>query len=277
MQRQILVTGGNSGIGLEMVKAFAAAGHDVVVAARDRVKTERVLAPLRARYPHLQLSAISLDLAQLDSIDAAAQQILAQCPRLDTVMVNAGSFTRGLRTAWGIESMFATMHVGHFALMQQLLPRLAEAPAARVIVTSSVAHWAGHWDEAKVSQPDRYRTDFQAYGTAKLANLMYARELARRVSGSAIRVNAFHPGGVATGIWRELPGPIQKVVDRVLITPAKGADTGVWLALSPEAAQFQGGYFVRRRPAMTKKESRHVETAQRLWTWTEQTLSRLRG
>lgn len=271
MQKQILVTGGNSGIGLEMVKAFAAAGHAVVVAARDSAKTAAVLAELQARHPAAQLHAVRLDLSDFASVDAAAAQVLALLPALDTVMLNAGSFAASLRSdANGLESMMGSMHFGHFRLMQRLLPRLREAPAARVVVTSSLMHWVGKIDETCMRNAGQYRSATQAYGSAKLANLIYARELARRVAGSGIRVNAFHPGGVATGIWREMPGPVQALVDKILITPAKGADTAVWLALDPAAAAFHGEYFVRRRRVATRAVSKDPAVAAQLWTLSEQ-------
>lgn len=271
MSKQILVTGGNSGIGLEMVKAFAAAGHTVVVAARDTNKTGIALDAIRSAHPGAQLYAVPLDLSRFDSIDAAAREILELLPALDTVMLNAGSYATSLRsTGNGLESMIGTMHFGHFRLMQQLLPRLQQAPQARVVVTSSVAHWVGKLDEACMRDAKRYRSATQAYGSAKLANLVYARELARRVQGTHIRVNAFHPGGVATGIWRELPGALQKIIDKVLITPAKGADTGIWLALDPAAADFNGTYFVRRKKAATLRLSRDPVAGAKLWSISEQ-------
>ncbi len=268
--RQILVTGGNSGIGLEMVKAFAAAGHEVAIAARDLAKTEAAIIDIRRQHPDAKLHAIALDLADFTQVDAAALTVLSTLPELDTVMLNAGSFTRGLRQLDnGIESMMGTMHFGHFRLMQHLLPRLSGTSLARVVVTSSVAHWAGHLNAERYENPSRYWSDLAAYGSAKLANLVYARSLATQLQGSSIRVNAFHPGGVATGIWRELPAPAQWLVDKVLISPKQGADTAVWLALSTEAEHYHGQYFVRRKKAMTSSESKDAAVAKRLWAESE--------
>lgn len=270
MQRQILVTGGNSGIGLEMVRAFVVLGHEVMIAARDLGKTLGVIQALKLEAPGARLHAVKLDLADFASIDAAAREILNTLTQLDTVMLNAGSFTRGLRSqANGLESMIGSMHFGHFRLMQHLLPQLKVAPEARVVVTSSVMHWTGKIDESAFTDYSRYRSDTAAYGSAKLANLIYARELARRVNGSNIRVNAFHPGAVATGIWREMPGPIQTVVDKVLITPAKGADTAIWLATSDAAKNHQGGYFVRRKARLSSPSSRNQVVAAKLWAASE--------
>lgn len=270
MQRQILVTGGNSGIGLEMVRAFVALGHEVMIAARDLGKTLGVIQALKLEAPGARLHAVKLDLADFTSIDDAARDILNTLTQLDTVMVNAGSFTRGLRSqANGLESMIGSMHFGHFRLMQHLLPQLKVAPEARVVVTSSVMHWLGKIDDTAFTDYSHYSSDTVAYGSAKLANLIYARELARRVNGSNIRVNAFHPGGVATGIWREMPGPIQSVVDKVLITPAKGADTAIWLATSDAAKSHQGGYFVRRKLRFSSPSSRNETVAAKLWAASE--------
>ena len=118
MQRQILVTGGNSGIGLAMVRAFSALGHEVMIAARDLGKTLGVIQALKLEAPGARLHAVKLDLADFASIDAAARDILNTLTQLDTVMVNAGSFTKGLRSqANGLESMIGSMHFGHFRLM----------------------------------------------------------------------------------------------------------------------------------------------------------------
>ncbi|MES3040707.1 MAG: SDR family NAD(P)-dependent oxidoreductase [Pseudomonadota bacterium] len=270
MQRQILVTGGNSGIGLEMVRAFIALGHEVMIAARDLGKTLGVIQALKLEAPGARLHAVTLDLADFASIDAAAREILNTLTQLDTVMLNAGSYTHGLRSqANGLESMIGSMHFGHFRLMQHLLPQLKVAPEARVIVTASVAHWTGHINEAAFTDYSRYSSDVVAYGSAKLANLIYARELARRVKGSNIRVNAFHPGGVATGIWREMPGPIQALMDKVLVTPAKGADTAIWLATSDAAKSHHGGYFTRRKADFSKPSSRNEKIAAKLWAASE--------
>lgn len=270
MHRQILVTGGNSGIGLEMVRAFVQQGHEVMIAARDLGKTMGVIQALKQETPTARLHGVALDLADFGRIDEAAREILTTLTQLDTVMLNAGSFTRGLRSqANGLESMMGSMHFGHFRLMQHLLPQLKVAPEARVVVTASVAHWTGRIDEAAFTDYSRYGSDIVAYGSAKLANLIYARELARRVAGSNIRVNAFHPGGVATGIWREMPAPIQKLVDKVLITPAKGADTAIWLATSDDAKAHHGGYFTRRKSDFSKPSSRNQAIAARLWAASE--------
>jgi NAD(P)-dependent dehydrogenase (short-subunit alcohol dehydrogenase family) len=270
MQQQILVTGGNSGIGLEMVRAFINQGHEVMIAARDLGKSLGVIQALKRETPNARLHAVALDLADFASIDKAAREILNTLTQLDTVMLNAGSFTRGLRSqANGLESMMGSMHFGHFRLMQHLLPQLKVATEARVVMTASVAHWTGRIDEAAFTDYSRYGSDIVAYGSAKLANLIYARELARRVEGSAIRVNAFHPGGVATGIWREMPGPIQRIVDKVLITPAKGADTAIWLATSEAAKHHHGGYFTRRKADFSKPSSRNKALAASLWAASE--------
>jgi len=270
MQQQILVTGGNSGIGLEMVRAFIHQGHEVMIAARDLGKSLGVIQALKRETPNARLHAVALDLADFASIDNAAREILNTLTQLDTVMLNAGSFTRGLRSqANGLESMMGSMHFGHFRLMEHLIPQLKVATEARVVMTASVAHWTGRIDETAFTDYSRYGSDIVAYGSAKLANLIYARELARRVEGSAIRVNAFHPGGVATGIWREMPGPIQRIVDKVLITPAKGADTAIWLATSEAAKHHHGGYFTRRKADFSKPSSRNKALAASLWAASE--------
>lgn len=270
-QRQILVTGGNSGIGLEMVKAFVHAGHRVVIAARRLETTQAVIDELKREQPSAHIDAVSLDLGDNASIDQAAKDILACLPELDTVMMNAGNYRQHLKQLPnGIETMMGTMHFGHFRLMMQLLPTLHQRNMARIVVTSSVAHWAGTFASNHYRQPDRYWSSFAAYGSAKLANLLFTRELAKRVKGSSIRINAFHPGGVATGIWRGVPAPVQWIVNKIMLSPAQGADTGIWLALSEAGMHSSGDYFVRRKKAMSSQASQDPELMARLWHDSEQ-------
>lgn len=267
---QILITGGSSGIGLEMARQTLRRGHEIAITGRDTGKAEAAADVLREDIAGAHINVIALDLADFDAIDAAAPEIRKVLPELSIVLLNAGAFTRQLRLLDnGLEAMIGSMHFGHFRLMQHLLPRLEKAEAARVVVTSSVMHWLGRIREDSFFDPSRHLHAAQAYGQAKLANLLYARALARRYADTGLRINAFHPGAVATSIWRELPGAARRVVDRVMTTPEKGADTGSWLALDEVGGQHNGDYFVRRGIARSSPASRNAALGEWLWERSE--------
>lgn len=266
---QILITGGSSGIGLEMARQVLRRGHEIAITGRDAGKAEAAADALRADISGANIHVIALDLANFDAIDASVPRIKEALPQLSGVLLNAGAFTRKLRLLDnGLEAMIGSMHFGHFRLMQHLLPILQKADAARVVVTSSVAHWLGRIREDSFFDPSRHLSAAQAYGQAKLANLLYARTLARRTADTGLRVNAFHPGAVATGIWRELPGPARRLVDSVMISPDKGGKTGSWLALEADHAH-NGEYFVRQKPARSSPASRNAALGEWLWERSE--------
>lgn len=267
---QILITGGSSGIGLEMARQILRRGHEIAITGRDTGKAEAAAHKLRETVASARVAVIGLDLGDFDAIDATAPDIHEALPKLSGVLLNAGAFTRQLRLLDnGLEAMIGSMHFGHFRLMQHLLPRLEQAQSARVVVTASAMHWLGRIREESFFDPSRHLHAAQAYGQAKLANLLYARALARRYADTGLRVNAFHPGAVATGIWRELPGPARRVVERVLTPPEKGADTGSWLALEDAGVRHNGDYFVRRSVARSSPASRNATLGEWLWERSE--------
>jgi NAD(P)-dependent dehydrogenase (short-subunit alcohol dehydrogenase family) len=274
MARNVLITGGNSGIGYEMAKALAARGERVVLSGRDAQKSEQALTRIRAAHPQAQVETLSLDLGDFAAIDRAAAELLARMPVIDVLILNAGLYTLRLRKlANGYEAMIGIMHFGHFRLTQRLLEAVKKSEQGRIVVTSSIMHQYGKIDEASFTDPKRHRTGVSAYAQAKLANLLFTRELARRLQGTRVTVNAFHPGGVATGIYREVPRLAQPLIRAFLLTPAQGADTGIWLATAPELATVSGEYFFKRKPRPGSALSRDPELAARLWALSERAMT----
>lgn len=273
MSRNILITGGNSGIGYEMALAFAGQGDRVIIAARDMKKSQTAIDSIKAERPNAQVEAMALDLAEFSDTDRFAGEVLSKMPVIDVLILNAGLYTMKLhRLKNGFEAMMGIMHFGHFRLAQKLLEAVKAAPQGRIIVTSSVMHQFGKLDEASFRDPSRHRIGLRAYGQAKLANLLFARELARRLNGTNVTVNAFHPGAVATGIYREAPGLLAKISMLFMLTPKQGADTAVWLANEPSLAAVSGEYFVKRKARRGSADSRDPGLAQRLWTVSEQAM-----
>src|SRR5438105_3246116 len=182
MTRNALITGGNSGIGAEMALALAARGDRVVIAARDAKKSQGTLDRIKAQHPTAQAEAMTLDLGDFADIDRFAGELLARMPAIDVLMLNAGLYTMKLsRLPSGYEAMIGIMHFGHFRLAQHLLDAVKKATQGRIVVTSSVGHRFGKIDEASFNDPSRHLIGFFAYGQAKLANLLFTRELGKRL------------------------------------------------------------------------------------------------
>ena len=214
--RVAVVTGASGGIGLATATVLAQRGGTVVLACRDEGKADRAAAQIRAAAPGAGVRLVHLDLASLASVRRAAGEILADCPRLDLLINNAGvMYVPFQRTEDGFELTFGTNHLGHFALTGLLLPRLLATPGARVVTVSSVAHRYGemHFDDLMLTSD--YRPD-PAYGQSKLANLLFSYELGGRLAaaGAGTASLAAHPGVVLTDLWRTSPG-----WQRALISP----------------------------------------------------------
>jgi NAD(P)-dependent dehydrogenase (short-subunit alcohol dehydrogenase family) len=270
MTRNVLITGGNSGIGYEMALALAGQGDHVIIAARDQSKSEAAIKQIKAQHASAQIESLSLDLADFGDVDRFAAAVLKKMPVIDVLILNAGLYTMKLHTlANGYEAMIGIMHFGHFRLARHLLDAVKASSQGRIVVTSSMIHNIGKIDEASFTNPKRHLTGLHAYGQAKLANLLFTRELAKRLRGTKVTVNAFHPGAVATGIYRQLPGFMQPLIRATMVTPAQGADTAVWLATDPSLEKVSGEYFIGRRKKTGSASSRDAALAEKLWQLSE--------
>lgn len=248
--RTVLVTGANSGLGRATAAALAARGERVVLAARSEARTRPVLEDLRARFPAAELRFLELDLANLAAVRRAAEAFRSSEGRLDVLINNAGTAGgRGL-TDDGFEITVGTNHVGAYHLTELLLPCLRAAPQGRIVNVASVAHtrvreldW--HWLDRRAPEAAPARSGFGAYAVSKLMNILHARALARRLSGTRVTTYALHPGGIATNIWRSLPWFVRQVLALTLTDAEHGAETQVWCATAPELAAQTGRYYER--------------------------------
>lgn len=269
MSGNIVITGASGGIGLEMARSLAADSERVVVTGRSPEKLETAVSEIDNGAGG-EIEAKPLDLGDLESVRATAGNIAKELPQIDLLVLNAGLYTRKLhRLDNGFEAMIGVMHLGHFLLTHLLLEQVLAAPAPRVVVTSSELHKRGRIDYDSFTNPKRHRLGLSGYAQAKLANLLFTRELARRYGDRGLIANAFHPGTVATGVWRELPPPLPWLTGKFMTSPAEGADTGTWLATSEAASEFNGEYCVGRRVARGSSMSRDTELAAELWRRSE--------
>jgi len=266
--RTFIVTGANSGIGRVTASTLAGRGAQVFLACRSPEKGEAVAAPLRAAGAKAEV--LPLDLADLSSVRGAAAAFLARGLPLQGLINNAGlAGSRGL-TRDGFELTFGVNHLGHFLLTRLLEPSLRRGAPARVINVSSQAHRSAKGiDFSVLRQPARSRTTLPEYSVSKLANVLFTRELARRWAGSGITATALHPGVVATGIWRRLPGPLRWILERFMISPEEGARTTIFCATAPELAGVSGRYYDRGREATPSPVALDDALAGRLWEESE--------
>lgn len=274
----VVITGANAGIGKEAAVALAGRGAHVIGTARDPERGQAALDEIRARSGRDDAEILPLDLASFASIRAFASGVLDRYDRVDVLVNNAGAVLSDRReTADGFEMTFGVNHLGHFLLTELLVERLRASAPARVVVVSSGAHKSarGGLDFDDLQAERRYRP-FLVYGRSKLANILFTRELARRLDGSGVTANSLHPGFVRSdfGLGGDMSGIVTagfKLVARPFaISPERGAQTTVYLASSPEVTDVTGWYFYKSAPASTSKFAADDDAARRLWDVSEE-------
>jgi NAD(P)-dependent dehydrogenase (short-subunit alcohol dehydrogenase family) len=267
--KTILVTGATSGIGREAAVALARRGARVVIVGRDAARTEAARAEIVGRSGSQQVSQLTCDFSSQAAIRALAGAFRSRHARLDVLVNNAGGVNKARRlTLDGIEMTFAVNHLGYFLLTNLLLELLVRSAPARVVSVASVGHRRASLDFDDLGFERGYSI-MRAYGRSKLANVLFAAELARRLAGTGVTSNSLHPGAVATNIWSGAPlwaKPIIHLFFRPsFISPEKGAHAIVQLAASPELEGVTGQYFEDGKPSVPGPLARDPALARRLW------------
>jgi NAD(P)-dependent dehydrogenase (short-subunit alcohol dehydrogenase family) len=268
--KTVLVTGATSGIGLEASVKLARMGAELVLVARDRARGDAAVADVKTRSGSGAVGLMMCDFASVSQIRALAAQVMASCPKLHVLVNNAGSvFQARELTEDGVERTFAVNHLGPFLLTNLLRDHLVRSTPARVVVVSSAAHRADEMPFDNLQFEHGGYGIMRAYSRSKLANVLFTRELARRLAGSGVTVNSLHPGAVATNIWSHSPGylrPLLAVARLFMLSAEKGADTIVFLAASPDVSAETGGYYERNRKVPPSAVARNDAVASELWT-----------
>jgi len=266
--RVCIVTGASSGIGLETARGLAAQGATLVAVCRSRERGEVALASIRESTGNADLHLVLADLSAQASIRQLAKELVARWPRLHVLVNNAGVVeTRRRLTADGIETVFAVNHLSYYLLTRLLLNRLQESAPARVVNVSSDAHRFAKLDWENL-QGEKGWGFMRQYGLSKLCNILFTQELAKRIAGSGVTVNALHPGAVGTrlgqnnGAWAKA---LTLLLRPFFLTPAQGAETSIYLASSPDVEGVSGGYFVKRRRQAPTPEASNPGNAAQLW------------
>jgi NAD(P)-dependent dehydrogenase (short-subunit alcohol dehydrogenase family) len=273
MQGKVVVmTGATSGIGEVAAVRLAGSGARLVLVARDRARGEATLARLRAAAPAIAHAVHYADLSRLAETRRVAAQIAAAEPRIDVLVNNAGAiFATRAVTEDGLERTFALNHVSYFVLTAGLRERLLASAPARIVNTASNAHRRGRLDFDDLQSARSYQA-FAVYGTSKLCNILFTRELARRLAGHGVTANSFTPGFVATRFGDQAGGLYAAGVRLAKLfakRPEAGAETLVYLATSPEVANVSGQFFADCRPGTLSAQAQDDALAQRLWRESE--------
>ena len=269
MQGRIcVVTGASAGIGQATAMGFAQRGATVALVCRNRDRAEATRAAIRAKTGNEAIDIFLADLASREEIRRLARELIARYPRLHVLVNNAGVFNWNRETTVdGIETVFAVNHLAYFLLTHLLLQHLKSSAPARIINVASDAHRWGSLNLTDLQHERGYRP-LLVYGRSKLCNILFTRELARRLQGTGVTVNCVHPGGVATGLglnngW--MATVISTMLKPFIFTPEQGADTVLYLATSAEVENVSGKYFIKRRERQPSAAAVDDETARQLW------------
>jgi NAD(P)-dependent dehydrogenase (short-subunit alcohol dehydrogenase family) len=274
--KRILITGGNAGIGKATAIALAKKGAEVIITARSESKASEAVTEIRKASGLESVTSLLLDLSSQHAVRNFVQEFKMKYDRLDVLINNAGCyFSDLLLNDDGLEMQFATNHLGHFLLTNLLMNELKAAGSARIINLASIAHkFTRELDLDDINFEKKKYDGWQSYSRSKFCNILFTRELARRLEGTGITVNAVHPGGVRTEIaeknanWYTKLGWI--MMKPFFITVEQGAATSIHLAASDEGGQKTGHYWVKSKPHHSNRPSQDMGLAMKLWEKSEE-------
>jgi NAD(P)-dependent dehydrogenase (short-subunit alcohol dehydrogenase family) len=275
-----LVTGGNSGIGKATAVGLARLGGNVVIVSRNKERGERALDEIKAKSGIQNVDLILTDFSSMKSVRELADEFKRKYEKLHVLINNAGEIlTRRHVTVDGFERTLASSHLGHFLLTNLLLGIIKASAPARIINVSSEAHRGGiiHFEDLQLEKKFGIS---RAYSQAKLANVLFSYELARRLEGTGVTVNCLHPGVVRTGFGHDDGGLLSLgiwIMSPFFMSAEKAARGAIRLATSPELEGVTGKYFSKMKEAKSSRESYDVEAAQRLWQVSEELTGLLRA
>jgi retinol dehydrogenase-12 len=266
--KTFIVTGATSGIGKVTAKELARAGAHVILACRSEAKTAAVIEEIKRDTGNALVEYVHLDLGDLASVRACAEALAARNVPIHGLINNAGlAGQRGL-TRDGFELIWGTNHLGPYLFTRLLLDRIKQAGTARIVNVASASHYQAKgidWEVLRAST--RSVTGLREYAVSKLSNVLFAKELARKLEGTGVTTYALHPGVVATDVWRRVPAALRWVIKKFMITPEQGAVASLRCAMDPELAGQTGRYYdVGGKERAPNRVADDVELARTLWT-----------
>jgi NAD(P)-dependent dehydrogenase (short-subunit alcohol dehydrogenase family) len=272
--KQLLVTGASRGIGRATVLALAKLGANLSLLVRDRERGEQVIEEIRGTNPNGRVDLFVADLSSMKEVRRVAKEYRDKHDRLDVLINNAGAINMDREvTVDGYERTFATNHLAYYLLTEELLDLLKKSAPARIVNVSSEAHRSAKLDFDDLMQEKHSYAGFSQYCNSKLANILFTKELAKRLEGSGVTVNCLHPGVIASGFGRNNKGVfgfiMRNLAGPFLGSEESGARTSVYLASSPEVEGKSGLYFKSSKESTPTKTAQDAAVAGRLWTLTE--------
>jgi NAD(P)-dependent dehydrogenase (short-subunit alcohol dehydrogenase family) len=271
--KTVLITGASQGIGKASAVALGKRGAKLFLVCRSEDRARTVVAELQ-RAGIEPPAILFADLSSQADVRRLASEFKSKSDRLDVLLNNAGALVPSRRTSVdGIEQTFALNHLGYFLLTHLLIDTLTAGAPSRIVNVSSEAHRRARmrWDDLEF-KTGGYR-GFTAYGQSKLANILFTRELARRLEGTGVTANCLHPGVVASGFGQTYGGVMSiliRMAHPFMITPAQGAATSVYLASSQEVAGVSGKYFDKCQQRQPSDAALEAEAPERLWAISEE-------
>ena len=266
--KTVVITGATSGIGEVAACQLAEQGARIVLIARDRARGAQMLERLESIAPGRNHAAHYANLSRLAEMKRVAEAIAASEPQIDVLLNNAGAvFATRQVTGDALELTFATNHIAYFVVTNLLLERLEATPGARIVCTASDAHKRAKLDFDDLTFEKGY-SGFAMYGRSKLMNILFTRELARRLEGTGVTANCLHPGFVNTRFGEAGGGLMSlalKGAKKFALTPEEGAKTLVYLAVAAEVAGMSGQYFHDCKAVSPATEAQNDADAKRLW------------
>ncbi len=267
-----LVTGATQGIGKETARELVKLGADVTIVGRDPARTEEAAKELEKERNGARVDFLLADLSSMAAVRKLAEDFRAKRDRLDVLVNNAGVVLMDHKTtADGFEATFATNHLAYFLLTELLLDLLKKSAPSRIVNVASDAHKGA--SVPFEDSTDQNYSGLRAYSQSKLANILFTRELARRLEGTGVTANCLHPGVIRSGFGRNNSGWLGfgvKLMGPFLITPQKGAKTTIFLASSPDVEGVSGKYFDKCKETKWSKPADDMELATRLWAKSEE-------
>ena len=274
--KQVVITGGNAGIGKATAIALAQKGANILITTRSEEKAKTAVAEIKQSTGNQHVDYVLLDLSSQASVRKASDDIKAKCPKIDVLINNAGCYFSDLQlNEDGLEMQFATNHLGHFLLTNLLMDNMQAAGSSRIINLASIAHKSTReLDLDDINFEKRKYEGWKSYSHSKFCNILFTRELAKRLEGTAITANSVHPGGVRTEIAEKNANWYTKLgwiaMKPFMVTVEDGAKTSIHLASSEEGGNISGGYWVKCKQYHSNRPSQDPELAKALWKKSEE-------
>jgi len=274
IEKTVIITGANSGIGKETTKALAGMGWRVVMVCRNPEKGEAARQEIIQYIDNQNIDLIIADLSSMASLKYLSQEIISRYDHIDVLINNAGSaFYNRQMSVDGHEMTFAVNYLAVYELSMLMLPLLKAAPHGRVIIVSSALESMGHIDWDDIEFERRPYNVLTAYSQSKLMTIIFTKELAKKLAGTTVTVNALHPGGVTTNLGASDNNLFYKLVWKFIglfmISPKKGAETSVFLAGSPDVAGISGKYWSSKKLRNNNPKADKAGIGERLWELSE--------